>query len=404
MIDTNSDSRDAFEVHMLGKFSIQYQGKEFTSGDGRTKKVWILIEYLLAHRNSDISQEKLIEILWEDVEECDDPYHALKNLIYRARKTLKEFFGDGQDYIRFTRGTYSWDRSLKSLVDIEEFERLWKEATSKELDNDEKIEKYLQALDWYQGEFLPKSSTESWVISKNAYYASLYNECVLKVSSLLLDTRRYHDIISVTEKAVTLYPFEESVHQMLIFAYINIGKQSKALARYEYVIDLFRKEMNVDITDSLRSLHDSILSSQNAIETDLAVIKSDLQEACANNGAFYCDYAVFKNIYRLLARSMMRTGQAIHIGLLTITDPNGDLPDEHVLKDAKEKLRECIIYSLRKGDAVASFSAAQFVVTLPLTTYENGERVLSRIAERYRILYGNQKVKISVRLNNIDPT
>lgn len=364
----------------------------------------MLIEYLLAHRMSDVSQETLINILWEDEEECGDPYHALKNLIYRARKTLKEVFGDERDYIRFTRGTYAWDRSLPCQVDAEEFERLWKEAAVKELDNDRKIDKYLQALDWYQGDFLPKSAAESWVISKSAYYASLYNECVLKVSSLLMDARRYHDVIAVTQKAVKLYPFEESIHQMLIFAYLNIGKQSKALAHYEFVIDLFRKEMNVDITESLRSLHSSIVDSQNAIETDLSVIKNDLKEACSNNGAFYCDYSIFKNIYRLLARSMMRTGQSIHIGLLTITDPNGDLPDENILKDAKDKLRECIIYSLRKGDAVTSYSAAQFVVILPLTTFENGERVLSRIVERYRILYGNKKVKISTRVNNMDPT
>lgn len=400
-----TDANQQIVVDMLGKFSIQFGNEAYVANDGRTKKVWILIEYLLSNRKSDISQEKLIEILWSDDQECDDPYHALKNLVYRARKLLKEISGDGKtEFIRFARNTYSWNHELPCKVDIEEFEQLWKSASDKSKEPEQRMEQYLQALELYQGEFLPKSATENWVISKSAYFASIFNECVLKVCSLLMDAKRYSDIITVTERAVSLYPFEEAVHKLLIFAYINIGKQSKALTHYEYVLDLFQREMNVDISDSLRSLHKQILNSQNAVETDLAIIKSDLQEACETNGAYYCDYEIFKNIYRLLARSMMRTGQSIHVGLLTLTDQNGDVPDEAVLKGAKEKLKDCIIYSLRKGDAVASYSPAQFVITLPLTTYENGEMVLRRISERFRAAYGSSRVKVSTRINQVDPT
>ena len=66
------------EVTMLGYFAVRRGDRAVTEDDGRTKKVWILMEYLLANRHSDISQDKLIEVLWEDVEKCDDPYHALK--------------------------------------------------------------------------------------------------------------------------------------------------------------------------------------------------------------------------------------------------------------------------------------------------------------------------------------
>lgn len=392
------------EVSMLGKFSIRQGENIVTVSDGRTKKVWILVEYLLANRNNDISQEKLIEILWNDMEECDDPYHALKNLVYRARKLLAEYLGkDSVDLIKFARNTYTWNNSFDTVLDIEEFESLWKRASDAENDTEQRIQDYFAAVNLYQGEFLPKSSFVNWVISKSVYYMNIYVECVLKICELLFEKKRFGDVIGICEKAVAIYPFEEPIHKLLMLAYINIGKQSQALTHYEYVIHLFQKEMNVDISSSMRAIHQDIVNSMNAVETDLSIIKNDLQEACNANGAFYCDYEIFKNIYRLLARSMIRTGQSIHVALITLSNQKGEIPEGDVLKVCKERLKDCIVNSLRKGDVVASYSAAQFVVTLPLTTYENSEMVLQRITDRFNAMNHNSAIKINIRLNQVDP-
>ena len=48
-----------------------------------------------------------------------------------------------------------------------------------------------------------------------------------------------------------------------------------------------------------------------------------------------------------------------------------------------------MVFSLRKGDAVASYSASQFIITLPLTTFENGQMVLERIVNRFRSVNKN---------------
>ncbi len=58
------DSRkDSFIIKMFGEFSIQYGSHIVTDDIGRVKKVWMLIEYLIANREKSISQEKLIEVL-----------------------------------------------------------------------------------------------------------------------------------------------------------------------------------------------------------------------------------------------------------------------------------------------------------------------------------------------------
>ena len=79
--------RPTIEIQMLGEFAITINGNTITNLKGRTKRVWMLIEYLIANRHSDISIEKLIDVLWGE-DECGDPVNALKNLVYRARTCL----------------------------------------------------------------------------------------------------------------------------------------------------------------------------------------------------------------------------------------------------------------------------------------------------------------------------
>ena len=108
----NLQGSPKISVKMLGGFTVRMGDQMISEADGRTKKVWMLIEYLIANRSHDISQEKLIEALWDD-EECDAPFNALKNLVYRARKQLAELYpGKKVEFIRFVRNTYSWNRCV----------------------------------------------------------------------------------------------------------------------------------------------------------------------------------------------------------------------------------------------------------------------------------------------------
>ena len=56
MTDENSKVNTMY-IKMLGGFSITLGNQAVTENDGRTKKIWMLIEYLLANRKKDISQE-----------------------------------------------------------------------------------------------------------------------------------------------------------------------------------------------------------------------------------------------------------------------------------------------------------------------------------------------------------
>ena len=397
--------KDSFIIKMFGEFSIQYGSHIVTDDIGRVKKVWMLIEYLIANREKSISQEKLIEVLWSE-EECENPTGALKNLVYRARNVLKKL-GErvGQEAIQYVRSTYAWNNLIPCHVDIEEFEEMCLQASSRELDIDSRIACYQRAIELYQGEFLPKSSYADWVVAKNAHYTTAYNDCVLQAAALLEQEERYEEIINLCEQAVAFNPYEERIHCRLLAAYAKIGQYNKAASHYEFVTKLFYKEFGVSLSEETRKLYKAIAKDMHSLEMDLKVIRDDLKEASTpGRGAYYCtDYDVFKSIYQVQARLIMRTGFSIHIGLITMTDRRGSVPPASVVQPMMELLRESVTGSLRKGDVVWRYNSAQLVIMLPMTTYESAEMVMNRLLLNFRKVNKRSDIELRTMLCVVEP-
>lgn len=395
----------AFTIKMFGEFSIEYKDNIVTDDIGRVKKVWMLVEYLIANREKSVSQEKLIEVLWSE-EECENPTGALKNLVYRARNVLKKLDEKlGPESILYVRNTYAWNNQIPCHIDIEEFEEMCKKASVRDADIDERIRCYLRAVELYTGEFLPKSSYADWVVAKNAHYTTAYNDCVLQAAALLKEEERYEDIINLCETAVTFNPYEERIHRYLLEAYAKIGQYNKAVAHYEHVAKLFYKEFGVNLSEETRRLYKTIAKDMHNLEMDLKVIRDDLKEASqSNKGAYFCtDYDVFKSIYQVQARMIMRTGFSIHIGLITMTDRQGNVPPSNVIQPMMETLRESVTGSLRKGDVVWRYNSAQLVVMLPMTTYESAEMVMNRLLANFRKVNKRNDIELRTMLCLVEP-
>lgn len=393
---------EKIEVNMLGEFSITMNGHQLTNLKGRTKRVWMLIEYLLANRHKDISIQKLSEILWEE-DKCSDPLNALKNLVYRARQLLKSISqNENAEYIQYIRNTYAWNNSYDCTIDIEQLVAFWKQGNDTSKSVEFRVKAFKSALALYRGEFLPKSSYSNWVVSMESYYSNIYNECVLRSCGLLIDLHQYDDVIRICEDALSFSPLEEPIHKILLFAYITTEQRNKALDHYNHVIDLFYKELGVDISDSMRPLYKELINSINQIETDLSVIKNDLQEVSSIAGAYFCDYDIFKSIYRVQARTIARSGRSSYIVLFTLSDLDGEVPERSVAKLATARLKSAILESLRKGDAVASYSSTQFIVMLPLNSYEEADKVTNRIVQKFRFRYRKDNIRITTRIKELD--
>lgn len=403
MVDKTCQEPKTLYVRMFGEFSIRYGEQEMTGNIGRSKKVWALIEYLLANREKGVSQERLMEDLWPD-EDYDNPFHILKNLVYRARVALKALCGeDTPEFILFENNCYLWNSAIPCSMDTEIFDESWSIAKKAANDPELRLSQARRAFEQYTGTFLPSLSYSAWGLSKSAYYTSQYNQCVRLLAKELLKQEKYSDAIRVCEISIVYNPFEEDIHRLLLLAYARDGRYKSAAEHYQRISQQFYDEFGVTLSPETVTLYKEIIKSMHNVELDLATIKADLAEASKLCGAYFCDYAIFKNIYRVNARLMARSGISIHIGLLTVTDSAGGIPETDALKRIMNELQQTVVSHLRRGDTVALYSSSQLVVMLPKTTRANGCMVMDRLIHLYKTQYPKEPVSIQYRLEAVDP-
>lgn len=75
-------------VDMFGEFTIYADGEPAFQYEGRTRKLWNLLQYLLIKRGTMVPQSELIKIARLDGRK-GKPENSLKNLIYRLRSLLE---------------------------------------------------------------------------------------------------------------------------------------------------------------------------------------------------------------------------------------------------------------------------------------------------------------------------
>ena len=387
---------------MLGGTSLTYRGKTINDQNIRSKKFWLLLEYLIAFRNRDISQQELLDLIYPEGK-SENPGNALKTLMHRIRNVLDELgYTDSRNMIIQTRGTYAWNINMDYEIDVDEFERLCNKGNSPWAPEDEKLECYLQAIELYKGDFLHKASFENWAVQFNVFYRTLYSNIVHKTIEILKIRNDHERIIEISEKALSIDAFDEFLYYHLISSMVESSNAQGALKVYRKMSKLFYKEFGVNPSKEITRLYKDIIRTSKMVETDLSAVKEVLNEGQADKGAFYCELEIFKDIYKIEVKAKPRTGETVYLSLMTLTASNGDMPSVKLLNTYMDKLYECIRKSLRENDVFAQYSVSQYVLLLPLTTFENGEKALARVDKAFRKQYPYCPLTIHFSLQPLD--
>lgn len=400
---TPLSAEEHIHIAMLGEFSITAGDNTISDSTARTHQLWHLIEYLITFRKRDISQEELIGILWPKGE-IDNPANALKNLVYRARSALHAHgLPNGRRMIVYKKGLYSWNNTYPCTVDAEEFEQACRRANAEGLTPAQQVTRYQEAIHLYKGDFLPGAKLEPWVIPIASEYRKQYFKCVYWLLGILQSQQQYEDMEQACLHAIAIDPFEETAHRYLIHSLIQQGKQEESMTRYNEVTELLFRELGIGPSTAMRALYREIAKTTHDVQLDLGIIKEDLEETDRIPGAFYCEYEIFKNLYRLEARTAARSGQSVFVVLVTLEDIDGNLLEVKIQNKTMDSLYRIIRENLRKGDVYARFSASQYVMMLPALTMENCVMVMDRVTRRFRYAHRGTRVKIDYKIQPLDP-
>ncbi len=388
---------------MLGGFTITRGENKIDDSNNRMRKVWLLLAYLIYSRRTRTTQEQYITLTQSSTAEIDDPAGRLKALFYRAR-TMLEPLGPraGHELIVHSGGNYGWNTDVPLVLDVEEFDRLYTAAT-KETD-DARLSLLLQALDLYQGDFLPKLSMENWVMPISAYYHQRYLEGTLQALAMLCDKNQWQQAFDLSLRALKIEPYSEELYQYHIRCQIALNNRAGAVNTYETMSELMFNTFGVMPSEESRKLYREACKETNNFAVSAEVIRDHLQEPNSAKGAVFCEYDFFKLLYQVQARSIIRSGDVIHIALLSIHGSNDRNLSRRSLDTAMENLLTLVLSSLRQGDVVTRYSASQLIIMLPQANYENSRMVCQRIIKGFTRQYPHSPVNIQFSVHPLEPT
>lgn len=386
-------------IQTFGNFTLRYRTVEITENDTRSRKTWLLLAFLLVNRNRSVSQDELLTFLWNDEEKNTNPNSAMKTMLHRLRTMLDQLWvGAGHELIVRRDGSYGWNNEIPVSVDFESFDALCSQAMAAQ-DDTERIERSLEAIRLYKGDFLPKLSMEDWTIPIETFYRNRYLQLVLSVSDPLLDRSRYEEMIEIGSSAVSVDPYNETVYEKYFTALLMHDDRQRLISAYEKLRDMLFNNFGTVPGKILHDLYREALQRDNSSELIFDDLGDALREQNQKHGAMVCDFDYFKTICHAQVRFMKRSGDVAHVALFTIGGPDGKPLADRTLSHTMDSFGEEIRLNLRSGDVAAPCSSSQYLVLLAQANYENSNMVCERLLKSFNRHFPHSQALISFRIH-----
>lgn len=394
---------ETLRVKMLGSFSLESGELKVDDSANRSRKVWLLLAYLVYNRGRTVPQEELIDLLWGEEENSSNPLNALKTMLHRVRTMLNQLGGSaGHELIVRRGGSYVWNTEVPMEYDVEQFEQLCKAAQSEE-DEEKKLDCCLSAISLYNGDFLSKLGAERWVVPISVYFHNLYLDVVLETVELLEARNRKKEAADLCRRALKTDAYQEDLYRHLIRDLLDLNQQKQAMAVYDEMSELFFSNFGVMPAEDIRAMYREAAREVNDKALPMGIVREQLKEVEPPSGALICEYDFFKVLYHAEARLISRSGDAIHIGLLSLKGRGDKELSKRSLDRAMENLQEQIRTNLRKGDIASRCSVSQYILMLPQANYENSCMVCERIIRSFYRQYPHSPAEIHYSVQPLEP-
>ena len=370
---------DTLRIEMLNGFHLRWGKGHIDDSKTRSRKMWLLLAYLIFNRTHPVPAGELHQLLWGDEEAKDDPQNALRVLLHRLRTQLAQLNKpEDLSFILRTKDGYQWNPEIPLLLDTEVFEEVCTEGDATSVP-EQKISLYRQALTLYKTGFLTRLSSEQWVRSQEVRYHDRYLNTMRNQLRLLTEAGHHEEVISLARTAVKLEPFSEVLWYHLISSLLELGRRQEAIAAYEQARDIFASNLGTTPTEELRKLYYAATQVTHNQIIPIDSLYEELHRRDPGHGPLLCDYDFFVTVFHSIARTIGRTGLSAHLALLTTRSKSDKPLSPKSLERVMENLLELLQATLRQDDIVTLCSTAQYAILLPMSTKEYCSKVCEEL-------------------------
>lgn len=193
----------------------------------------------------------------------------------------------------------------------------------------------------------------------------------------------YEETLRIATSASVIYPFEDW-QLWQIDSLMAMSRYQEAMEVYEKATKLVLDELGLppspEMLRRFRIVGEHVSQTAEVTED----IRKRLDEKVHIEGAYYCSFPGFIDIYHVFSRMMERNGATVYIMLCTlkgISVKDGYIEGKD--REASELLAEAIRGSLRRGDFYTRYSYSQYLILFSDIRMENCKIVSDRIQKRF---------------------
>lgn len=387
-----------FTVTMLGGFSMKYDGEPVVFSCSMENRAAVLLQYLLYNNKKKVSAETIYNDVFSLLD-SSDPAHLVRMNLYRLKKMLRETLLPKNDYVHREGRLYFWTNEIPCSTDVEMFTEAANAALQENANLPARIEAGRRAINLYSGELLPNRMNVRWVAVERAKLKGLYIRCIEFLASQLRSEEGIGEVLEFCNRAIRIYPCEEDLHILKMRCLFELRRFSEAVDAFNAANDAIHSQLGVPPSKKLLSIFSDLSRNTMAPKADIWEIKESLKEEDGVTGTYHMSFATFVEAYRIIARTVERTGQSVFLMLLELDIDESRYDDRS--RAAIEALHLAVLKSLRRGDIFTRYSYPQFLLLLLGITEENCGLVFERIKNNWRKEWNGRGIQLSYQAVSI---
>ena len=237
------------QIQAFGIAQVTMGGGKITSADWQTQITRELFFLLLTH-NKGWTKEALGEIIWPESSPAQLKLR-FKNTLYRLRHALE------QEVVVFDGERYSFNWALDYEYDVENFLDLLLRA-EKATDDNEKKRVYREAIQIYQGEYLPEIST-TWVIPEREYLHRAFINACFQFAEISLGEGDIESTLDLCRRIFADDPYLEKAHRLAMLAYAATGNRAAIFHQFHQLQLGLRTEFNANPSPETEELYSTLM-------------------------------------------------------------------------------------------------------------------------------------------------
>ena len=259
----NKKATANLKVQTLGSFQLWRASAVVGPKDWGRDATLQLFQFFIANRHRrSLHKEQIIDRIWGDADSKSGQqsfkvaHHGLNKVLEPERKSREE-----SKFIIRQGLSYSLDWQ-DIWIDVEGLDQFVSIGNQAFVDNKAFAQKaYREAIELYEGEFLPSRIYEDWSSEERERIQLLALGALINLSELLI-TENPLESVRLSQKALQIDATWEDAYRIQMEAYLEKGNRPMALKTYKQCKKVLEEEFGIDPLPETQQLFQKIRGIQ----------------------------------------------------------------------------------------------------------------------------------------------